>query len=87
MKEIKAEIVRDTENIRCLINVDGLAISELAVLAREHVATAGRLLIGEEFYSATRAMEVALGYADLCIRAQNEEDQWIESLPTEEGAA
>lgn len=87
MKEIKAEIVRDTENIRCLINVDGLAIGELAVLAREHVATAGRLLAGEEFYAATRALEVALGYMDLCIRAQNQEDQWIESLPAEEGAA
>ena len=86
MREPSAEIVRDEENIRCLINVDGLAISELAALAREHVSMAHRLLVKEDFYSAVRALEKGWGYADLCLRANNQEEQWIESLPEGEAA-
>ncbi|MDA2916471.1 hypothetical protein MYX64_06480 [Nitrospinae bacterium AH_259_B05_G02_I21] len=87
MKEIKAEIVRDTNNIRCLVNIEELTIGECAVLARDHLTTAMSLLNREDFHSAVRAIEAAWSLADLCLRARNQEEQWIESLPTEEEAA
>ena len=84
--KLKAEIIRDAENIRCLVNIEELTIEQIALLAQDIINSAHRYLGKGNYHCAHRVLEMAVGYADLCLRAQNQEEIWIESLPDEDAA-
>ena len=84
--ELKAKIIRDTENIRCLVNIEGLTIGQCVLLAKDHLTNAMRYLSAGEFNPAISTILEAIDIAEVCLRASSEEDQWIESLPEEDAA-
>ncbi len=84
--ELKAKIIRDTENIRCLVNIEGLTIGQCVLLAKDHLTEAMRYLTVENFNPAISSILEALDLAEICLRAQGQEEQWIESLPEEDAA-
>jgi len=81
---IKAEIIKDTENIRCLVNIEGLTIDQCVLLARDHLADAMRYLSAGEFNPAISAILETMDMAEICLRANSQEEEWIESLPDTE---
>lgn len=81
------EIVKDEEKTACMVNLRGLSIEQVGVLARDTANRAGCCLAKEDYVAAAGHLEEAAELTEICARAQAIEEAWIESMPLDEEAA